>query len=100
MPSIPMGKDNSAEIKKLEQEILDLNKLVNLKVNQSDFDGYKRDIKVNELDRMNRVIEELRQQGFTTQKNQEDLKKDFDQLSQFVDMLQKTLNSIRNQPAQ
>ena len=66
MPSIPMGKDNSADIKKLEQQIFDLNKLVNLKVNQSDFDAYKRDIKVNELDRMNRVIEELRQQGFTT----------------------------------
>lgn len=70
-----------------------------LKLNIKDFDDFKRDLKMNELDRINRIIEELRQQGFTVQKNQEDLKKDFDQLSQFVDMLQKTINTLRNQPA-
>ena len=51
---------------------------MNLKLNKDDFEAYKRDLKLNELDRINRIIEELRQQGYNTQKNQEDLKKDFD----------------------
>lgn len=60
---------------------------MDLKVNRADFEAYKADVKFNEFDRLNRIIEELRQQGYTVQKKQEDLKKDFDQLSQFVDML-------------
>lgn len=71
-----------------------------LKCNSADFEAYKRDLKINELDRINRIIEELRQQGYTVQKNQEDLKKDFKKLSEYVEVLQKTINSIRNQPPQ
>jgi len=31
-----------------------------LKLNIKDFDDFKRDLKMNELDRINRIIEELR----------------------------------------
>jgi len=40
-----------------------------LKLNKADFELYKKDLKLNELDRINRIIEELRQQGYTVQKN-------------------------------
>jgi hypothetical protein len=31
-----------------------------VKVNSGDFESYKRDLKVNDIDRINRIIEELR----------------------------------------
>lgn len=36
-----------------------------LKLNIHDFEAFKRDLMSNELDRINRIIEELRQQGYT-----------------------------------
>lgn len=33
---------------------------MSLKVKQADFEAYKKDLKINELDRINRIIEELR----------------------------------------
>lgn len=41
---------------------------MDLKVNRADFEAYKADVKFNEFDRLNRIIEELRQQGYTVQK--------------------------------
>lgn len=95
----PTVKDNSGEVSKLNEQLQALKNDLSLKLDISEFETFRRDLKINELDRINRIIEELRQQGFIVQKNQEDLKKDFDQLSQFVDMLQKTINSLRNQPS-
>jgi len=65
-------------VQKLNEQVFALKNELKLKLNIKDFEDFKRDLKLNELDRINRIIEELRQQGFTVQKNQEDLKKDFD----------------------
>jgi len=81
------SKDSSQDVQRLNEQVFALKNELKLKQNIKDFDDFKRDLKLNELDRINRIIEELRQQGFTVEKNQEDLKKDFNQLSQFVDML-------------
>lgn len=78
-PSQPAAtKDSSQDVQKLNEQVFALKNELKLKLNIKDFEDFKRDLKLNELDRINRIIEELRQQGFTVQKNQEDLKKDFD----------------------
>ena len=72
------AKDNSGEVAKLQEQVFALKNELALKLNISDFETYKKEMKMNELDRIDKIIEELRQQGFIVQKNQEDLKKDFD----------------------
>ena len=57
---IVQSKDSSADIKKLQDQINDLKKEMIVKVNSGDFESYKRDLKVNDIDRINRIIEELR----------------------------------------
>ena len=57
----PTIKDNSGEVAKLNEQLFALKNEMNLKLNISDFDTFKRELKMNELDRINRIIEELRQ---------------------------------------
>ena len=57
----PTVKDSSNDVKKLQEQVFALKNDMNLKLNITDFEAYKRDLKMNELDRINRIIEELRQ---------------------------------------
>lgn len=58
------AKDNSGEVSKLQEQVFALKNELALKLNISDFETYKKEMKMNELDRIDRIIEELRQQGF------------------------------------
>lgn len=76
------------------------------KANQSDFDSLRDALNLKadksqvnkEINRLDALIEELRQgmSGFLDKQNA--TKKEVDRLSQFVEMLSKTMNTLRNQP--
>lgn len=57
----PTVKDNSGEVSKLNEQLLALKNELSLKLDISEFETFRRDLKINELDRINRIIEELRQ---------------------------------------
>lgn len=56
----------------------------------------KADVK-KEISRLDALIEELRQNMINITDKQNILSKELDRLSQFVDMISKQMNSLRNQ---
>ena len=59
-PQPAASKDSSQDVHRLNEMVYALKNDMKMKLNIKDFDDFKRDLKMNELDRINRIIEELR----------------------------------------
>ena len=100
------GEAPSIDMSQFQMAIAKIQSELKFKANQSDFEALREalDLKADkaalkkEVNRLDALIEELRQSMSDFLDKQSGLKKEVDRLGQFVEMLQKTINSIRNQP--
>jgi thiamine kinase-like enzyme len=75
-----------------------------MKANQSDFDSLREALQhkadknqtKKDIDRLDSLLEELRQNMSDFEDKNKAMSKEVDRLAQFVEMLSKSMNSLRN----
>jgi DNA repair exonuclease SbcCD ATPase subunit len=102
----PISGGATVDTSQFQLAIVKLQSELKSKASQSDFDSLRDALNLKadksqinkEINRLDALIEELRQGMSSFLDKQNATSKEVDRLSQFVEMLSKTMNSLRNQP--